>query len=99
MWAFAGVGGQLPARSLKSFVQRSFRRTVDLLRRAGSEIAEAEGGRTVPMLQLAARQLASLRLPLDRLVGVSTVVAFFWLLLQDRIHPVAIYLLELYLSL
>lgn len=51
------------------------------------------------MLQLAARQLASLRLPLDRLVGVSTVVAFFWLLLQDRIHPVAIYLLELYLSL
>lgn len=51
------------------------------------------------MFQLAARQLASLRLPLDRLVGVATVTAFLWLLSQDRIHPVAVYLLELYLSL
>jgi len=51
------------------------------------------------MLQVAARQLASFRLPLDRFVGVATVAAFFWLLLQDRLHPVAVYLLELYLSL
>jgi hypothetical protein len=51
------------------------------------------------MIQLAARQLASLRLPVDKLVGVGTVTAFFWLLAQDRIHPVAVYLLELYLSL
>ena len=51
------------------------------------------------MLQVAARQLASLRLPFDRLIGVATMTAFLWLLLQDRIHPVAIYLLELYLSL
>ncbi|MCM2269722.1 hypothetical protein D3C83_261540 [compost metagenome] len=51
------------------------------------------------MIQTAARQLASLRLPVDKLVGISTVTAFFWLLAQDRIHPVAVYLLELYLSL
>jgi len=51
------------------------------------------------MLQTAARQIASIRVPLDRLVGLSVVASFFWLLFQDRIHPVAIYLLELYLSL
>lgn len=51
------------------------------------------------MIQIAARQLAALRLPLDRLVGATTVTAFVWLLLNDRIHPVAVYLLELYLSL
>jgi hypothetical protein len=51
------------------------------------------------MLQVAARQLASLRLPVDRIVGLATVSAFFWLLAQDRIHPVAVFLLELYLAL
>ena len=51
------------------------------------------------MLQVAARQLAALRLPVDRLVGVATATAFFWLLAQDRIHPVAVFLLELYLAL
>ena len=51
------------------------------------------------MLQAVARHAASIRLPLDRFVGVSVVAAFFWLLLQDRIHPLAIYLLELYLTL
>ena len=51
------------------------------------------------MIQAVARHAASIRLPLDRLVGATSVAAFLWLLLQDRIHPLAICLLELYLTL
>ena len=51
------------------------------------------------MFQAVARHAASIRVPLDRLVGISVVAAFFWLLLQDRIHPLSIYLLELFLTL
>jgi hypothetical protein len=51
------------------------------------------------MFQAVAREAAAIRLPLDRLVGASVVASFFWLLLHDRIHPIAVYLLELYLTL
>lgn len=51
------------------------------------------------MLQAVARQAAAIRLPLDQAVGASVVAAFVWLLLHDRIHPLAVYLLELYLTL
>ena len=51
------------------------------------------------MLQAVAKQVASLRIPLDRLVVVGVVSSFLWLLLQDRIHPVVVYLLQLYLTL
>ena len=51
------------------------------------------------MLQAVARQAAAIRLPLDQAAGVSVVAAFLWLLFQDRIPPLAIYLLDLYLTL
>jgi len=51
------------------------------------------------MLQAAVRQLAAVRLPVDRLVAAGVVLSFLWLLLQDRIHPVVVHVLELYLSL
>ncbi|HLF57544.1 MAG TPA: hypothetical protein VI942_11920 [Thermoanaerobaculia bacterium] len=51
------------------------------------------------MLEAVARQLTHLRVPVDRLVGTGAVAAFFWLLLQDRIHPAVVYALELYLTL
>ncbi len=51
------------------------------------------------MLQAVAKQVAQARLPLDRVVGSGVVLAFLWLLFQDRIHPMVVYLLELYLSL
>jgi hypothetical protein len=51
------------------------------------------------MLEAVAKQLAQVRVPADRLVGTGVVAAFLWLLLQDRIHPVVVYALELYLSL
>lgn len=51
------------------------------------------------MLQAAVRQLAAVRLPVDRLIALGVVAAFFWLLLQDRIHPVVVRVFELYLAL
>jgi hypothetical protein len=43
--------------------------------------------------------VAALRdLPLEKILGASSVAAFLWLLAQDRIHPVMVYLLELYLA-
>ena len=51
------------------------------------------------MLEAVAKQLALVRVPVERLVGAGVVASFLWLLLQDRIHPVVVYALELYLSL
>jgi hypothetical protein len=51
------------------------------------------------MFQAVAKRAVSRRIPLDRLVGAGVVASFFWLLLQDRIHPVVVYALELFLTL
>lgn len=37
-------------------------------------------------------------LPLEGLVTLGTLLGFFWLLFQGHIQPIAIYLLELYLT-
>ncbi len=50
------------------------------------------------MLETLARRLTLLHLPIDRIVAVVTVGGFLWLLLDDRIHPLAICLLQAYLS-
>jgi hypothetical protein len=50
------------------------------------------------MLQAAVQQLATWRVPGDRVLGIGTVASFLWLLLSDRIHPVVVLALELYLS-
>jgi len=50
------------------------------------------------MLQSAARQLTTLRIPLDRILAVGTVASFFGLLLSDGIDPLAVFLLELFLA-
>jgi len=51
------------------------------------------------MFEAVAKQVAGLRIPLDRLVAAGVVVAFLWLLFQDKIQPLAVYLLQLYLTL
>ena len=38
------------------------------------------------------------RLRIDYLLAAATTVSFGWLLLQDALHPFAVYLLQLYLS-
>ena len=37
-------------------------------------------------------------IPVQTVASVGVVIGFFGLLLQDRIHPVVIYLLQLFLS-
>jgi hypothetical protein len=51
------------------------------------------------MFEAVAKQVAALRIPLDRLIAAGVVASFLWLLLQDRIQPLAVYLLQLYLTL
>jgi len=46
-----------------------------------------------------AKPVASLRaLPVEKALGAASVVSFFWLLAQDRVHPLMVYLVELYLA-
>jgi hypothetical protein len=35
---------------------------------------------------------------LDVVLAVATTLSFGWLLLQDLVHPLAVYLLQLYLT-
>ena len=37
--------------------------------------------------------------PVQALLSVGAVASFGWLLLEDRVHPLLVYCLELYLSL
>jgi hypothetical protein len=53
------------------------------------------------MLQSIARQLTVLHLPVahaDRVFALGAVGSFVWLLLNDKVHPLAVYLLQAYLS-
>lgn len=53
------------------------------------------------MFQSLARQLTVLRLPVDqadRILALGAFGSFFWLLLNDKVHPLAVYLLQAYLS-
>ena len=50
------------------------------------------------MLESIRASVAVPRLPAQTLLSVGTVVSFGWLLANDLIHPVVIYLFELYLS-
>ncbi len=38
------------------------------------------------------------RVPVQTLASIGTLGTFGWLLLQDRIHPIVIYLLQVYLT-
>ena len=50
------------------------------------------------MLESAKKLVAVPEVPLQWLATASTVVGFGWLLVQDRIHPLVVYCLQLYLS-
>lgn len=46
-----------------------------------------------------AKPVATLRaVPFEKALGVASVVSFLWLLAQDRVHPLMVYLIELYLA-
>jgi hypothetical protein len=50
------------------------------------------------MLHSAVRHATTLRLPLDRVLAVGSLASFAWLLLSDRVPPLVLLLLELYLT-
>jgi hypothetical protein len=51
-----------------------------------------------PMLESIRASVALPRVPSRALLSAGTVASFGWLLANDLIHPVVIYLFELYLS-
>ena len=51
------------------------------------------------MLEFARNRVVALpRVPAQTLFSVGTLASFAWLLLQDKIHPLVVYLLQIYLT-
>jgi len=51
------------------------------------------------MLESARKLIVALpRIPAHLLLSVGTVVSFTWLLLSDQIHPILVYVLQVYLT-
>jgi hypothetical protein len=51
------------------------------------------------MLQSARNVVVELpRIPTQLLLSVGTLTSFGWLLLQNKLHPMVIYLLQIYLT-
>ena len=51
------------------------------------------------MLQSARNRVVAVpRVPAQVFLSAGTLVSFGWLLLQDKIHPLVVYLLQLYLT-
>ncbi|NJL28772.1 MAG: hypothetical protein HC897_13210 [Thermoanaerobaculia bacterium] len=51
------------------------------------------------MLESARKVVVTIpKVPAHWLLSVGTVASFAWLLTQNRIHPIVIYLLEVYLT-
>ena len=50
------------------------------------------------MLESIRRVVTVPEIPVKALLSVGTLISFVWLLGQDLIHPLAIYLLQLYLA-
>ena len=44
------------------------------------------------------RALAAPRIPVQALFSAGTLTSFAWLLLQNKIHPLFVYLLQVYLT-
>ena len=51
------------------------------------------------MLQSVRSHIAEMpRVPTQLLISAGTLTSFAWLLLQNKIHPIFVYLLQLYLT-
>lgn len=50
------------------------------------------------MLESARRLVSIPQVSAEKSLSIATFLGFGWLLLSDQIHPIAIYLLQLYLS-
>ena len=50
------------------------------------------------MIESIRRSFAVPHIPTQHLLSAGTVVGFTWLLLQDAIHPLIVFLLQVYLT-
>ena len=50
------------------------------------------------MIEAIRKSIALPRVPVDRVISVATIATFGWLLLNDQIHPLAVYILRFYLT-
>jgi hypothetical protein len=50
------------------------------------------------LIQAVRKRVAVSELPLQLTLAVGTVASFGWLLVQDQIHPLFVYFLQLYLT-
>jgi hypothetical protein len=50
------------------------------------------------MIDLVRKHVAVPHVPVKALLSLGTLASFGWLLAQDRIHPLVMYALQLYLS-
>ncbi len=57
---------------------------------------ESARNRDVAISKVPAEVLA--KLPVEVLLSAGTLLSFAWLLLQNKIHPIVVYLLQVYLT-
>ncbi len=57
---------------------------------------ESARNRDVAISKVPAQVLA--QLPVQVLLSAGTLLSFAWLLLQNKIHPIVVYLLQVYLT-
>ena len=51
------------------------------------------------MLESARNRIDALpRVPVQTVLSIGTLASFGWLMLQDKIHPIVLYLLQVYLT-
>lgn len=51
------------------------------------------------MLESARRRILAIpRVPTQQMLTIGTLASFGWLLLQNKIHPIIIYVLQVYLT-
>lgn len=62
-------------------------------------LSRARSRRSVMLESIRKAVIAIPEVPVQALLSIGAVASFGWLLLEDRVHPLLVYCLELYLSL
>jgi hypothetical protein len=62
-------------------------------------LSRARSRRSVMLESIRKAVITIPEVPVQALLSIGAVASFGWLLLEDRVHPLLVYCLELYLSL
>ena len=88
-------------RTHKSFICSGLSEISGFAEKPGNKFAKGKGWNKEEalMLDFTRQRIAALpRVPAHALLSAGTVASFGWMLFQDKIHPLAIYLLQVYLT-